>query len=321
MNSVATNWLTDQIQSNNDDGQKMTLPNKNLPYALYRGFKMLTCSWPGERVREGSLLIKLHDCPNSTLPPLIWCGTAAELEWVVAIMGDERSIFGIRGIFDFVMPTEKVIRDLGSYYVEEILGAIPSGPYVIAGYCSASFLSIEIATQLFNRGQVVGFLGLLERDLTSKKYLLQLIRRIFIRWDVKLTTWYDALNEFIKSPLHDHYIRVVSRVNLLINKPKAIELVNASNDSVARTMYGSIVYQQPDHEPLYEIKTYPGKIHLTYVRWGVFAYYQLDYFKQFWRQLAPKGVIFDYVPGLTHKYANWSLMIGNLKQRIKEAGY
>lgn len=42
-----------------------------LPPKLYRGLLMLTCSWSGKRVSEGSLLIKIHEVPNATKLPLI----------------------------------------------------------------------------------------------------------------------------------------------------------------------------------------------------------------------------------------------------------
>ncbi|MBC7788257.1 MAG: hypothetical protein H7Z18_12730 [Methylophilaceae bacterium] len=91
-----------------------------LPAKLYRALLALTCAWPGERVSPNSLLIKVHEVNTPNKLPLIWCGGPNELDSIISIFGKERTIYGLRGTYNFVEPTDEIICKRSKYYAHEI---------------------------------------------------------------------------------------------------------------------------------------------------------------------------------------------------------
>ncbi|HAE99757.1 MAG TPA: hypothetical protein DCG63_00475 [Methylophilaceae bacterium] len=290
----------------------MMLKRENiLPKKLYRGFLMLTCSWQGARVAEGSLLFKVHDVPESQKLPLIWCGGPPEMETIISAFGQERSIYGLRGTYDYAETSDLVIHSLSQYYADEIERAIPSDTYLIAGYCAAAMISMEVATILTKRGYKIGFLGLIDRDVTEKTLPLKIARKFFEHFDDRIGARIHAyFEEFKKQSLK------INLVNCF--KVLKIRLNDQAPESDPRDL---IKYKKEPNEAWYELKPYPGKISLIYIRWAVFGYFQLGFFRNYWRKIALGGFTVDFVPGLSHKYPNWPKIIDMLHRRLVETGY
>lgn len=106
-----------------------------------------------------------------------------EMPAVISVCGKSRSIYGLRGTYEFVQPTHEVIFALSRYYVDEIERTISSASYLIAGNCAAAYIAIEIAEVLHKRGCNVGFLGIVERDVTDNAVPLRVARKIYLKID------------------------------------------------------------------------------------------------------------------------------------------
>jgi hypothetical protein len=285
-----------------------------LPAKLYRGLKVLTCAWPGDRVSEESLLIKVHEAEGSSKLPLIWCGGPPELGTIISICGQNRSIYGLRGTYDFVEPTDDVISKLGKYYADEIEKAIPGDTYVIAGYCAAAYIAMEIAQLLTQRGYKIGFLALVERDVTMSNTLLKYTRKVFNRLDYHGTRLYESLQNIKKyNPGVLGCLKSVPRIiyeNFKDEQPGEI-------DPRENIRYK----RRKTRDRWYEFQPYTGSASLFFIRWGVFGFYQLSFFQKYWEKIVHGGITVDFIPGYSHKYPNWTAIIQKMNQRLMEKGY
>jgi thioesterase domain-containing protein len=63
------------------------------------------------------------------------------------------------------------VEDMASAYVEEIVGAQPNGPLMIAGLCTGGLAAIEVMRQLRARGRQVGPLILADPPTTPPGYI------------------------------------------------------------------------------------------------------------------------------------------------------
>jgi thioesterase domain-containing protein len=285
-----------------------------LPSKLYRGLLMLTASWPGERTSENSLLIKVHEVENSQHLPLIWCGGPPELDAIVSICGKDRSIYGLRGTYDFVEPTDEVITKLSQYYADEIERAIPSDTYVIAGYCAAAYLALEISTLLTERGHKIGYLAIIERDVTETNRILWFTRKVFNRLDTYGTRYLEALQS-IDENKH-------SLITHLKYMPKIISKITTQEEQAIDDPRNLIRYERRETlDKMYDLKPYPGKISLFYIRWGIFGFYQCKFFQNYWRKIALGGITVDFIEGYSHKYPNWPSIIQKVNQRLIESNH
>jgi hypothetical protein len=286
-----------------------------LPSKLYRGLKFSIIDWPGERVSEDSLLIKVHEVKDSNKAPFIWCGYVENLSTIVSICGKDRSIYCIRGPVGLFRATENVIGKLGRYYAHEIEKAIPAGPYMIAGFCHASYLAIEIATLLIQRGHHVGFLGFVEADIpTGDSLLSKYARKVFNRINYHGTRIRSSLNSIeSESPTFFTYIRKIPKI---LNDGFGKEPAEFHLD-IDRDIYKF----RKERDVMYQIKPYPSFLHLFYIRWSIYGFYQLDFFKKYWRATAKDGVKLDFIHGAAHQYADWPAIIERINKRMLETGY
>lgn len=282
-----------------------------LPAKLYRGLLILTCAWPGQRVAPNSLLIKVHEANSPIKLPLIWCGGPNELDSIIATFGNDRTIYGLRGTYDFVEPTDEVICKLSEYYANQIeLAAIPA-PYIIAGNCAAAYLAAEISNLLILRGHKIGFLGLIERDVTVYSIPLQIARKLFRGIDRIGTIFCDISHTWENRSIIDgvkHAFSIIL-IGLKLRKQKRDPRL------LIRYKHGQI------EDKSYELKPCPNNASLLFIRWGVFGFYQFKFFQKYWKNIIKGRITIDFIAGYSHQHPKWSLIIEKLSYRINEAGH
>lgn len=295
-----------------------------LSRAVYREFLMMTCSWPGERARPCSLLIKVREIQGADLVPLIWCGGMFEMDTIAAICGKQRAIYGMRTSVDVVETTQENISQLAQYYANEIMQSIPGNTYLLAGNCIGAFLIYEVATILTQCGCKVGFLGIVDRDVTEGPLPLKFIRAVFYLCDTAGYTWHEIKNTKFaatksaglihigRTLLHAiTYTGEVFHFNRMVRKFSAFFTRKTHSTSPQNT---SVKIR-------YKLKPYAGNVHLFFIRWGVFGFYQFGFYQQYWRKLIKGDMAVDIIRGHSHAHPNWPRIINKLNQRIVEAGY
>jgi thioesterase domain-containing protein/acyl carrier protein len=101
-------------------------------------------------LRKGSMRPPLF-CPNNAVS-----GILTEYEWIIKELKDDREVYGLQQ-HDAVS-----IEDRASFFIGEIKKVQAHGPYYLLGYCAGGAIAYEMARQLSDSGENVGFLGLIE---------------------------------------------------------------------------------------------------------------------------------------------------------------
>jgi thioesterase domain-containing protein len=58
---------------------------------------------------------------------------------------------------------------MAAHYIEAIQKAHPVGPYFLLGHCQGAYIALEMAVQLQERGESVGFLGVVSTDGAARE--------------------------------------------------------------------------------------------------------------------------------------------------------
>lgn len=109
---------------------------------------------------------------GSTLPPLFclhsvggWIGIYQN---IFSFFHQERPVFGIRALG--LEPGEKppvTIEDAVRHYADAIKTVQNTGPYHLLGYSAGALYAFELACRLQQRGEPVGYLGLIDQSVPS----------------------------------------------------------------------------------------------------------------------------------------------------------
>lgn len=129
--------------------------------------------------REGSTV------PYSSLVPIQPNGTKPPMFWVHGVTGHALHFYNLARYMDTGQPAYGLqaqerapsqMEAIAACYLEKIRTVQAKGPYYLGGYCFGGVLAYEIARQLYEQGETVGLLALLE-SVAPKSGNLE-IRRI-----------------------------------------------------------------------------------------------------------------------------------------------
>ena len=105
--------------------------------------------------------------PNGNKQPIFFVhGAGGGNLWtytnLAQYLGAEQPVYGLesrgmRGLEEF-----NRIQDMATHYIEEIRTVQPRGPYYLGGYCFGGNVAYEIARQLYEQGDQVALLALME---------------------------------------------------------------------------------------------------------------------------------------------------------------
>ena len=102
---------------------------------------------------------------TGTRPPLFVApghdGDQFTLGAMVPYLNADQPVYGLEPL-GLHKGSVRSVEDIASQYVAAIKAVRPTGPYLIAGYCSGSLIAWETATQLRDSGEVVPLLVLLD---------------------------------------------------------------------------------------------------------------------------------------------------------------
>jgi len=78
-------------------------------------------------------------------------------------LGDDQPFYGLQSQgLDGSCPPLTDIEEMAAVYVKEIRRVQPRGPYFIAGYCMGGTVAFEVAQQLRELGEPIGFLAMFD---------------------------------------------------------------------------------------------------------------------------------------------------------------
>ena len=86
-----------------------------------------------------------------------------EMRSVANHFGENRPFYGIQpyGLSEGETP-HNMIADMAAHYIEAMKDMVPNGPYFIGGHCAGAWVAYEMAHQLQQAGDEVGYLGLVD---------------------------------------------------------------------------------------------------------------------------------------------------------------
>jgi thioesterase domain-containing protein len=80
-------------------------------------------------------------------------------------LGSERPVYGLLGqLLDEEGRYLERVEELATLYVRDVRRVRPTGPYHLLGFCFGGLVAYEMARQLRQAGEAVGFVGLIETD-------------------------------------------------------------------------------------------------------------------------------------------------------------
>jgi acyl transferase domain-containing protein/thioesterase domain-containing protein len=78
-------------------------------------------------------------------------------------LGPDQPVYGIQSQgLDGEQPILTRVEEMAAYYIDEVTKIQPEGPYLLGGYCLGGTIALEMAQQLYSKGQKVALLALLE---------------------------------------------------------------------------------------------------------------------------------------------------------------
>jgi amino acid adenylation domain-containing protein len=142
---------------------------KNLPLAtLFQAQtieKMADILLEQDWVAPWSSLVPIQ--PNGSNRPLFCIhpigGNVLEYYPLADYLGDEQPIYGLQSLgLDGRQPPLKLVEEMASHYIKEMLTVQPQGPYFILGYSFGGLVAFEIAQQLSAQSKEIGLLAILD---------------------------------------------------------------------------------------------------------------------------------------------------------------
>lgn len=113
-----------------------------------------------ERAEPPPMIVPIR--PRGKSAPLFVIHSYLLYGVLAQIVEPDRPVYGVRELLD--VPQEQTVEDRATTYVKEILKMYPDGPLLLAGWCAAGSLTVEIARQLRQVDRQVGLVALFDAE-------------------------------------------------------------------------------------------------------------------------------------------------------------
>lgn len=303
----------------------------HVPAEVLRRLRVRTGLWPGTRVSEGSLLMKLHsgEAPGA----IFWCVQSTEDAISVnKLPSSERSVYVFSSpnrlsVNDerFIGNSDGLTKSLAAYYVKEIQRIQATGPYILAGQCSGAEIVYEIAQQLNTMGFEVDCLVLVEPVPLFEvgRFLHALMGWLFLRrqalvyhakrlWALPLKdgsgyicrlsgNYLHRLWQLLSLWLRSSGTSIALRAKSSRNHPEKGRYCFVRRPEGVRVFRGSLGDYAAAHGSPYILAPYPGRVTVIFGCSSDLAFQRVKvlrpYVESFWKQRALGGLEFHTIPG------------------------
>lgn len=124
---------------------------------------------PGKHFEPLILMRAGSDGPPLFLVHSIWGDVLGMRQLAVAMRGDV-PVYGLRARGLRGEPPQRSVEEMAASYVEVIRAQQPRGPYRVAGHSFGGLLAFEIARLLADQGEEIGWLGLIDAELSTEAH-------------------------------------------------------------------------------------------------------------------------------------------------------
>ena len=244
---------------------------------------------------QWSSLVPLQ--PSGAKPPLFiphgWGGDVFCFVGLAQLLAPDQPAYGLQAIgLDGKAPRHTSVEEMAAHYLREMRELQPVGPYYLAGYSMGGLIAYEIAQQLWQCGQRVALLALLDTFPKAAPwmiYLRTLAPYLRQRWTVHWRRWCSTPNR-----TKWHYL--ASRWDNLVwwiarnRRPQAVITAPPEKSPDQPSIPGFKDYYWAVAST-YRLRTYPGSIDLFLSDSAHPALYPL------WGNLAAGGLVVHRTPG------------------------
>lgn len=137
-------WITRQVYHHRAPGQYQSaylLPD------VYAELRRTTDTWQGTRPSQNALMVAYNTLGDR--PTLFWsCQDRAELAALVAALGPQQPVIGLRTLYKMRSKSARNSADLARHYAAEVRELIGDKPYFIGGFCEGGRIAFQIASEL-----------------------------------------------------------------------------------------------------------------------------------------------------------------------------
>jgi amino acid adenylation domain-containing protein len=127
--------------------------------------------------------------PNGSKPPLFCIhpigGNILEYYPFANYLDRQQPVYGLQSLgLDGRQPPLKLVEDMASHYIKEMLTVQPQGPYFILGYSFGGLVAFEIAQQLSAQSKEIGLLAILDlKSPNLPKVRPSFAKSVKIHWE------------------------------------------------------------------------------------------------------------------------------------------
>jgi thioesterase domain-containing protein/acyl carrier protein len=204
--------------------------------------------------------------PLGSRPPLFCMhgagGTVLMYRDLSLHLGNDQPFFGLQAAgLDGSSAPLATIEEMAELYVKEIRRTQPRGPYFIAGYCMGGTVAFEVAQQLYQHGETVALLALLDTmnwrtiPLTAWSKISHGAQQLFFHAASFLSLDSEGRSKFFREKVHELKNRIPVWRGMWLSRFKRSPGLNSD------AMILGKIWQTNDRASWnYVAKRYPGKI-------------------------------------------------------------
>jgi aspartate racemase len=216
----------------------------------------------------------------------------------------DRPFFGLRVPPLPVAGEFPTIEKLAATYVEEILRAVPHGPYLVGGHSSGATVAYEVAQQLHRMGKEVGAVVALDSQLPNNPGTLRLGPRALADYLRNLSWW--VVDDFMQADRGEIRARIQSKVRVFtarVSRLPGMRWIGAEPVDIRDRLgmptipseWGAFLEAHYESFMTYVPRPYPGRVALFKARTlPVTSLHESDLG---WTRMAVGGVDVTVVPG------------------------
>jgi thioesterase domain-containing protein len=184
---------------------------------------------------------------------------------------------------------------MATSYLKEIRSLQPEGPYYLGGFCAGGVVAYEIAQQLYNQGEEVALLALMDTGFENGEPI-----------PVK-EFWSMRWHNFLKVPFLEKFKRIAQKPKQYLEQiDSSLRLLQCQlhlktnrplpPDLRKFYLYRNNMLAHLDAIANYRPRPYPYPV--TLINTTVFDKTRLSDYKQQWSELASKSIDYHIIEGL-----------------------
>ena len=241
--------------------------------------------------------------PNGSKTPLFCAhavgGNVLSLRALGQHLGPDQPFYALQSQgLDGKQVVPKRVQEMAAYYIEEIRTIQPEGPYYLAGQSSGGTIAFEMAQQLYDQGQQVALLALIDSRVLTHSFILSKVASLRHRLSFHMgnLTRLGANYFLIRAKDRSRRVRINVEGKLVTGAKKLYLYLGRSLPPMLR--YADVREMIRRAIRGYEPQIYPGRVVLFRATDSFQAHVKsYEELQQAWSNMAEGGIEILNIPG------------------------